>query len=271
MSQGEVSTRRSRRVDPADHGGAGRPAGARRVEHARRRGSPVSRAVGVLGELLITTGVIIGLFVVWQVYWTDVEGGRAAQANIAAFEEALPPAPEQAGTPQYGEPPTEPSPADGETFATMFVPRWGDDWRFPIAEGEDRRTVLDAGFVGHYPETQLPGEIGNFALAGHRQSHAKPFYGVDELEVGDEIIVETGLAWYVYTVTESYIVYPTQREVIAPVPGDWGAEATERTITLTTCHPLWSTAERWIIHGELDHWVDRSEGRPQVIIDMGVR
>jgi len=226
------------------------------------------RAVGVLGELLITAGVIVALFVVWQVFWTDVTGGREASAHIEAFAQEAPDSPEQPGTRQTGEPPVEPAREAGETFATMFVPRWGPDWEWPIAEGVGRADVLDAGFTGHYPDTALPGEIGNFAVAGHRQSHGKPFFGVDSLEVGDPIIVQTAQAWYVYRVTDSYVVLPTDTGVIAPNPLDPGAEATERMITLTTCHPLWSTRERWIIHGELDHWVDRAEGRPVEIIEL---
>lgn len=242
------------------------PARSHRPERARRGTSLGSRLLGVLGELLITAGVIVALFVVWQVFWTDVEGARAAEGNIASFEAELPPSPEQAGAEQTGPPPQEPFPAAGETFATMFVPRWGADWQFPIAEGVGRAAVLDAGFVGHYPTTQMPGEIGNVAVAGHRQSHAKPFYRVDELQTGDTIIVQTAQAWYVYRVTESFVVLPTQTDVLAANPADPGAEATERSITLTTCHPLWSTRERWIIHGVLDHWVDRADGRPAEMI-----
>jgi sortase A len=241
----------------------------RRATHARRRTSPGLRLVGVLGELLITAGVIVALFVVWQVFWTDVTAGRAAESHIEAFEETLPESPERPGTPQTGEPPAETAPAEGEMFATMFVPTWGRDWRFGIAEGVGREDVLDAGYVGHYPDTQLPGAVGNFALAGHRQSYAKPFFGVDTLEVGDSVIVQTAQAWYVYKVTDSYVVRPSQTEVIAPNPGDPAAEATERTITLTTCHPLWSTRERWIIHGVLDHWIDPDDGRPAEMIEAG--
>lgn len=240
-----------------------------RPTHARRGSSPGLRATGVLGELLITAGVVVALFVVWQVVWTDVQGEQAAAGHIEAFEEQLPAAPDQPAPVQNGPPPEEPAPAPGETFATMYVPRWGADWRFPIAEGVGRPEILDAGYVGHYPSTQLPGQIGNFALAGHRQSYAKPFYGVDRLETGDAIIVETAQAWYVYTVTESLVVEPTETDVLAADPGDPGAEATERIITLTTCHPLWSTRERWIVHGVLDHWVDRADGRPGELIEQG--
>lgn len=241
---------------------------ARRRSRATRGRSRGARAAGVLGELLITAGVIVALFAVWQVFWTDVTAGRAATGHIESFEESVPDSPEQPGAVQTGEPPQEPEPVPGETFATMYVPRWGADWRFPVAEGVGRPDVLDAGFVGHYPTTQLPGEVGNVALAGHRQSYGKPFFGVDSLEAGDAIVVETAQAWYVYRVTDSYVTVPTDVGVIAPVPGDPGAEATERMITLTTCHPLWSTRERWIVHGVLDHWVDRSDGRPAEILEM---
>lgn len=247
-------------AEPATASGRGRP---------RPRRSPGASVVGVVGELLITAGVIVALFVVWQVFWTDIEGGQEAASNIQTFEESLPISPEQAGEPQDGAPPEEPAPAAGEAFATMFVPRWGSGWQFPIAEGVGRLDVLDAGYVGHYPDSALPGAVGNLALAGHRQSHAKPFYGVAELEVGDPIIVQTAQAWYVYRVTESYVVLPTDVDVIAANPADPGAEATERLITLTTCHPLWSTRERWIVHGVLDYWVDREDGRPSDLIEEG--
>ncbi|MFV0251990.1 MAG: class E sortase [Beutenbergiaceae bacterium] len=241
---------------------------SRRDLHQRPRPSLAMNAVGVLGELLITAGVIVALFVVWQVYWTDVEGARAASANISNFEEDLPKSPEIPGEAQYGEPPVEPVPGAGETFGTMFVPRWGSGWEFPVAEGVGRDDVLDAGYVGHYPDTQLPGAMGNFAVAGHRQSHARPFYGVADLQVGDALIVQTAQAWYVYRVTESYIVEPTEVGVLAANPSEPGAEPIARSITLTTCHPLWSTRERWIIHGELDYWVDRADGRPADLLDQ---
>lgn len=240
---------------------------SRRATHARSGGTRGMRFVGVLGELLITAGVIVALFVVWQVFWTDVTGERAATGHIQEFEQELPEAPEGPAPEQTGRPPAEPTPAAGETFATIFVPRWGDDWEFPIAEGVGRADVLDAGFVGHYVDTQMPGELGNFALAGHRQSHGKPFVAVDALETGDAIIVQTAQAWYVYRVTESYIVLPTQVEVLAPVPNSPDDEADVSSITLTTCHPLWSTRERWIIHGELESWVDREDGRPAALVE----
>lgn len=231
--------------------------------HARRPRPSVGAAIaGGLGELLITAGVLLALFVVWQLWWTDVEGARAADTAIEQFEQDLPEAPDNIGTPRTDEPPEEFAPAEGDVFGTLYVPDWGGDYRMPIAHGVDPASVLDAGRVGHYPETAMPGQIGNFAVAGHRQTHGKPFYSIDSLAEGDSVIVQTSQAWYVYTVTGHEIVRPDQVEVIAPVPGEPGAEPSERLLTLTTCHPLWSIAERYIVHAELDHWIPLDDGHP---------
>ncbi|SEE79694.1 class E sortase [Ruania alba] len=237
--------------------------------HAGRRPSAASQVVGVFGELLITAGVLLGLFVVWQIWWTDVEGAREASAAFEEFNDGLDvEIPAQAGEARTDEPPPpEPVALGGGAFAALWVPDWGTDYKFPIAEGVDRPSVLDAGFAGHYPDTAMPGEVGNFAVAGHRQTYGRPFYNIDTLEEGDSIIVQTHTAWYVYRVTSYEIVAPTQVDVIAPVPGDAFAEPTEAMLTLTTCHPLWSTAERYIVHAELDHWIPLEDGMPEDLLE----
>lgn len=247
----------------------------------RRRGSGRGRArtslgatlVGLLGELLITVGVLLGLFGVWQLWWTDVEAMRTQNELFAQVEQDLGPAPTTPGevrtdTPAHSEPGVY---EEGDWLAVLHVPRWNDGqpYRRTIHSGVDRGSVLDVVGIGHYENTQLPGEVGNFALAGHRQSYGKPFYGVHHLEIGDELIVETADAYYVYKVTESFVTTPTDVGVIAPVPGEPGAEPSVATITLTTCHPLFSTRERWIVHGELDHWVPRESGLPASLIEEG--
>ena len=232
----------------------------RRAHHGRRRASVGSIIVGVFGELLITAGVIIGLFVVWQVYWTDVIGEREAADHVAAFEQGLPAVPDDVAPEQREDAPVAQAPLEG-SIGTLFVPRWGDDYRMPIAQGTEM-SVLNGGFVGHYSDTQLPGEPGNFALAGHRQTHGKPFRYVENLKEGDPIIVETKEAFYVYRVSDHEIVKPSDTRVIAANPYNPGAAPEEQILTLTTCHPLWSISERWIVHAELDYWVDRDHGRP---------
>lgn len=245
------------------------PTTRRRNTGPGRPASPAARMVGGLGELFITLGVLLGLFVVWQLWWTDVEGTRAAASIVSQFEESLPDSPEVAGTPQQGDPPAAVAVGNAQRFGTLLVPDWGPGYEVPIAEGVGRSDVLDVGPVGHYPSTAMPGQVGNFALAGHRQTYGKPFFAIDTLSPGEALIVQTAAAWYVYRVTGTEIVSPDDVGVVAAVPGDPAASPTERMITLTTCHPLWSTAERYVVHGVLDYWVDRADGRPAELIDAG--
>lgn len=226
-------------------------------------------AVGLLGEVLVTLGALVALFVVWQVWWTDVAAGAVQAERVTTFEAATPDRPARVGTPQAGTPPVVETPGEGDTFALLHVPRWGADYVMPVSEGVDRAGVLDSLGIGHYPGTAQVGEVGNLALAGHRQSHGRPFFSVDTLVPGDALVLETQQAWYVYRVSESRIVSPDAVEVIAPVPGSPQARPTSRMITLTTCHPLFSTRERFVVHGVLEHWVDRAEGRPAALAPPG--
>ncbi|GAA1634572.1 class E sortase [Georgenia ruanii] len=238
------------------------------ARHRGRRPSRGARIVGVLGELLLTAGVLLGLFVVWQVWWTDVVAGREQDTVVAQLKESYAaPAVEATAQPRTDPPPTVAPVPEGQGFATLHVPRWGSDYEVAVAEGVGLRTVLNTGAAGHYPGTAMPGELGNFALAAHRQTHGAAFHGVDKLRPGDPLVVETADAWLVYRVTDSDVVTPDEVDVIAPVPGEPGAQPTARTITLTTCHPLWSVAERWITHGELTEWYPRAEGMPAELLE----
>ena len=91
-----------------------------------------------------------------------------------------------------------------------------------------------------------------------RLQHIKP---------GDSIIVETKDAYLVYKLTESYIVNPSESDVVLPVPREPGAEPTERILTITTCHPPFVSNQRWIVHAKLDHWIDPSDGIPEELAD----
>jgi len=247
-----------------------------RVNHGHGR---VAAVAGVLGEVLVTLGVLMGLFVVWQLWWTDVVAGRA-QAQIVedlGWQSATPAPTTEPTTDPTTDPTTTPSPpapvehrtaapviaepAHAVTFAVMYVPRWGDT-AMPISEGTTKHDVLDAKGIGHYDGTAMPGAIGNFSVAGHRTTYAKPFNRIAELEVGDPIVVRTQDTWYVYRVTSSQVVKPWQTDVIDPVPGTPGATPTVAMMTMTTCHPMYSAAERYIVHSELDYWMAASEGTP---------
>ncbi|GAA4426222.1 class E sortase [Georgenia halophila] len=246
----------------------------RRVAHGSspRRRPLYVRWTGFVGELLLTAGVLLGLFVVWQLFWTDVEASQDQQEAVEQIQESFTPPPAEPDPgPRTGAPPVMNAPAHGEDLGLLYVPRWGEDYQLPIAEGDDL-PVLNEGAAGHRQGTAMPGEVGNFALAAHRQTYGAAFHHIDQLETSDRIIVWTKEAWLVYRVTDSYIVASDQTEVVAPVPGEPGAEATDRMITLITCHPLWSTAERWIVHGELVEWYppsDPRDGLPEPLREGG--
>lgn len=219
-----------------------------------------------VGEVLLTLGVLLLLFVAWQLWWTDVEAGREQQAAAdrlrGSWTEPAAAEPAADPDPPPSEPPV-PSPVqEGESFALVHVPRFGPDYAVPVDEGIGLEEVLNDGVLGHYPGTALPGSVGNFSVAGHRVTYGRPLNLIAELRPGDPIVVETADAWYVYRMREHQIVSPDRVEVVAPVPGDPQAEPSERLMTLTACHPMYSARERYIVHAELDTWLPRDAGPP---------
>ncbi|MGW0901669.1 sortase domain-containing protein, partial [Streptomyces goshikiensis] len=127
----------------------------------------------------------------------------------------------------------------------------------PVAQGIDKRGVLDKGYVGHYPGTAAPGARGNFALAGHRNTHGEPFRYVNRLRAGDELIVDVRGRRFVYVVGKT-LAQTTERDtgVIAPVPRsvvrpDAGYGEPGSYITLTTCTPEYSSRYRLVVWGTL--------------------
>jgi sortase A len=199
--------------------------------------------------------------------------GNKAQAQIVQdldWTAAPTPTPTASATsgpvvaePRHDEPPPViAEPAHAVTFATLQVPRWTGEPERPISQGVDRPTVLDVLGIGHYPGTAMPGGVGNFATAAHRTTFGKPFNRVAELVVGDPLIVRTQDTWYVYRVTSTQVVAPGDVGVILPVPGTLGATPTERLITMTTCHPMYSARQRFIVHGTLDYWAPVADGIP---------
>lgn len=253
---------------------------SRRVaRRAARRHGLVWGAVGVLGEVLLTVGVLLLGFLAWQLWWTDVQG-NAGQARVVQSLAWATPVPTSApsaaagatvagpkvATPRHDDPPVLAEPGHATTFATLQVPRWTGEPERPISEGTDRATVLDVLGIGHYQGTAMPGAVGNFAVAGHRTTFGKPFNRIAELQVGDALVVRTKDAWYVYKVASTEIVYPNQTEVIAPVPDKPGAAPTARSITMTTCTPMYSAAQRYVVHGVLDYWAPASDGVPAELL-----
>lgn len=243
---------------------------ALRPRRRPRRGVSI---IGVLGELLITAGLLVVLFLGWQVWWNDiVVGGQQATAAQELTEQWGPiepaPSPDPSAEPQdYGDPVVSAVAAEHSGFATIYVPRFGADWQRVVGEGVDMSEVLNDTTlgVGHYEGTQMPGEVGNFAVAAHRQTHGGSFNQINQLAVGDPIYVATADGFYTYRYRSTEYVLPTGVGVLDPVPQVENAQAGDRIITLTACNPLFSTAERIVAYGVMESWQPHSAGPPAAI------
>jgi sortase A len=108
----------------------------------------------------------------------------------------------------------------------------------------------------------MPGAVGNFAVAGHRTTYGRPFHNIDLLRKGDLIVVETKASYIVYAVDRHVIVAPRQVEVIAPVPQKPGVKPKEAWLTMTSCHPKFSAAQRYIVFAKLVKTFPRASGLP---------
>jgi sortase A len=214
----------------------------------------VRAAVGVLGEILVTAGVLVVLFLVWQLWWTDVVAGRAQAEAVTRLERSY----DDGSAPVAGQ-----NGDEGVALGILRIPRLGIDWARPIREGTDAGTLEDG--VGHYVDTAGPGEVGNFAVAGHRVTYARPFHDIDSLRPGDPVVVETPAGWDVYTVRRHEVVAPTQTDVIAPVPEEPAATPSAPWMTLTACHPRYSAAQRYVVFARLTDARPRSKGPPAAL------
>jgi len=224
--------------------------------------------VGVIGELLITGGVLVLLFLGWQLWLNDVIVGNQQNSNALVLSESwskgYPTTPAPALRPDPGLPPASTAPTHAVQFGSLIIPRFGADYRRPIAEGVGTEDVLRVG-VGHYPGTQMPGEVGNVALAAHRTTWGAPFADIANLKVGDSIYIETAAGWFRYVFRSLQYVPPTGVEVLAPVPASESASPTDRILTMTSCNPKFSAAERFIAYSVYDTWYPRAGGPPPQI------
>ncbi|WP_264930776.1 class E sortase, partial [Streptomyces sp. A012304] len=146
-------------------------------------------------------------------------------------------------------------PAPSQPYAILTIPRLR--LRVPVAEGTSKRGVLDKGYAGHYAGTQQPGRPGNFALAGHRNTHGEPFRRLDRLRPRDTVEVETAEATYIYAVdTVLPQTSPRDTDVLRPVPRSAvhparGYDAPGHYLTLTTCTPEYTSKYRLVVWGRL--------------------
>ncbi|MEC5151665.1 class E sortase [Cryobacterium sp. GrIS_2_6] len=252
---------------------------SRRERRASRRRRPVS-VIGVIGEVLITGGVLVFLFIAWQLWWNDlvVAGEQASAANQISQQwigdaqaASATPTPTATNTPRavpvqtpgFGTPVVSVAPAEAQPFAVLYVPRYGSAYSRTIAEGVGHNVLNSPRLgIGHYPGTQMPGEVGNFVVAAHRSANGGGMHLINELQLGDPIFVQTADGYYTYRFRDLEYVQPTDVGVLAAVPHAPGATATDRIITLTSCNPLYSTAERIIAYGVFDSWQPITAGPP---------
>lgn len=141
---------------------------------------------------------------------------------------------------------------DGDIFAVLKIPRFGVDWQRFVGEGTRWETSLNTVGVGRYSKTSWPGEVGNFAVAGHRGGFGGSFRKINELVPGDMAEVRTSDSLFTYRFIESAIVEPQEVGVIEKVPAVLSsAEAGGKYLTLTTCDPIWENTHRFIAWFEL--------------------
>jgi sortase A len=213
------------------------------------------RLLGAVGRVLVTTGILLLLFVAYQLWGTGIYQARAQDQLESEFEDSLranasstgtttttlPDDPTVSTTPPSTVPPTVELPPSGEPVGHILIPKISVDQI--VVEGVDVADLRKG--PGHYPGTPLPGQLGNAAIAGHRTTYGAPFGDLDQLAVGDKISVQTVQGTFEYVVDqEPFAVNPNDRGVLVPVEG-------KATLTLTTCHPKYSAAERLIVKASL--------------------
>jgi sortase A len=250
-----------------------------RREFSRR--SRLARFTGVAGEVMVTIGALMALFLGWHLVWNDaIQGARQNESAMNQAQQWKEPTPLE--SPEVSEPtpdtlqtsdeppPVTAAPAAGESFALLYVPRFGADYVRSIAEGVDLETVLNSRTVGvgRYPESNQLGDIGNFALAAHRNSFGAAFGEIGELRIGDRIFVEVPEGWYSYKFRNLEYVWATEVDVLNTFPRMKVDASDFRVITLTSCHPKFSEAERVIAYGVYEGWYPRAGGPPTEIAQI---
>lgn len=215
----------------------------RPTRRTRRRPSPLT----LLGIGLLVAGLACLGWVGFQYIGTNVVSEQAFETETEQLRTRWQ---EQERTDPKGK--TQASVVPGDAIALLRIPAFGDDYEIPILNGTDP-PVLSKG-VGHYSSTAAPGQIGNFAIAGHRVTHGQPFAKLLQLKAGDEVIVETREAVYTYLLDDSpreRTVDDSETWVLDPVPGQPDAKPAEALITLTTCQDLFRSPDRSIGFGHL--------------------
>jgi sortase A len=216
------------------------------------------RGISWVGGVLLVFGVLVLLFVAYQLWGTSITTRLHQEALRTQFDRELAlvhkhhkstattlpasgPTTTTTTTPISGVAPVVPgvAPAEGQPIGTIVIPSIGAN--FVVVQGTDTAD-LELG-PGHYENTPLPGQPGNAGIAGHRTTYLHPFYNLNELVAGDPIYVTTTQGRFQYNVSATMIVDPTDTAVLDPTPVP--------TLTLTTCNPRYSASQRLVVQATL--------------------
>ncbi|MER5949261.1 class E sortase [Streptomyces sp. NPDC001904] len=257
-----------------------------------------ARPVGVRvlwggAEVAVTFGLILLLLVVHQLWWTNRQARAGAERQVQSLEhewqqgqgqgEGEQESPDEnggGGSASAGDDSDDPGVSGGsgqrqsgrtaaaaprpsydQAYAIISIPRLG--LRAPVAQGVSKPNVLNHGYVGHYPGTAQPGGAGNFALAGHRNTHGEPFRYINRLRRGDTVSVRTKNATYTYVVDKTLaqtsasdggVINPVPRSRVVPSAG---YRQPGFYITLTTCTPEYTSKYRLVVWGKLTRMTPR--------------
>ncbi|MET7753539.1 class E sortase [Streptomyces sp. NPDC005389] len=213
----------------------------------------IAGVISFFGELLITAGLVLGLFVVYSLWWTNVLADRAADQDGAQVRD------------RWADGPGALDTKDGIGF--LHVPAMNNG-EVLVKQGTES-AILNNGVAGYYTDpikSALPQDKqGNFTLAAHRDGHGAKFHNIHKLKNGDPIVFESKDTWYVYKVYKSLPETTKYNvDVLQPVPKESGRTKPGRFITLTTCTPMYTSDYRYIVWGELvrTEKVDRDRTPP---------
>ena len=208
------------------------------------------KALRIFGKFLISVGVGVLLFVGWTLWGTGLYTNQQQEALAQEFDQL----PAVQGDPDDPRPMApDPLPGPGDPAFRLRIP--AIDLQKIVVEGVGTEDLKKG--PGHYPSCRAgfdrplctdfkevwPGQEGRVIVSGHRTTYGAPFWDLDKLEKGDEIITDTKSGTYTYAVTEKRIVQPDSLAIAIQ------SDAAE--IVLTTCNPKYSAAQRLIVFGRL--------------------
>lgn len=239
----------------------------RRQRAAAPRQGIVRMAVQVGAELLLTAGVLLLLFAVWELWWTNIAADNLQQEAVHRFAREVQGPLTPAGAVDYGAPKVSAALPEGTVFGIAYIPRFGAGYSRPLVQGTTP-AQLDSLGLGHYEASAMPGAVGNFAVAGHRQTHGAVLDAIHTLVPGDRIYIQTRDGYYTYVFRNNQIVLPNRTDVILPVPTMGSDVPVQRLLTMTSCNPRFGAEERFVAYSVLESWQPAGAGPPAAIAEQ---